>query len=444
MSIKKSKYPSNRIYSLKYFIVLLLSTLGVVASAQEKVGTSAQLLQALSNASPGTRIEILPGTYDSWGVTVNVSGTKERPIIISGAENMETVFSGDGTTQSFFTVTGDHVLLENMVFKDIQFSKSIIRLIGSEGASLSNCVFKDNQALQQMTYMVSVAENGISNEISYNHFENIIDAVLVQISVKGLRKENPYGPNAPIKKKEGFDPENPIDFTKDIFPIGTKIHHNVFKDIPKIQWSNGGEGIQIGQYPNLTGEAMTMTEVYENKFIRYNGEGEIISNKSSGNSYYDNYFEDCGGLLVLRGGHDCKVYGNKFLGGEGGIRIYGTGHEVYDNKIEGTKRGILLGYGTGRGKDLTFYTAVENCTIRNNKIIYSQEYAIYVGHSKGINWHQVSDKASIGKVQNIAPKDNYIYDNLIVGPFDKAIFVDESPENDIRDNTLTRIQKLSN
>jgi hypothetical protein len=293
--------------------------------------------------------------------------------------------------------------------------------------------------------MVSIGENGISNEIRYSHFENIVDAVLVQVSVRGLQKDNSSRGNPPSgqkKEKKLFDPENPVDLTTDIFPIGTKIHHNKFIDIPQVQWENGGECIQVGQYQNRIGEAMTMTEVFENEFIRYNGEGEIISNKSSGNRYYNNYFEDCGGSLVIRGGHDCKIFGNVFRGGVGGLRIYGTGHEVYENKIEGTEKGILLGYGTGRGYELTFYTAVENCTIRNNKIINSKEVGIYVGYGKGGQWHHVSDGATIGKIQNIAPQNNSIFDNLIVGPFEKAIIIDGAPENKVGNNTLTRIQKL--
>src|SRR5690606_1410643 len=110
---------------------------------------------------------------------------------------------------------------------------------------------------------------------------------------------------------------------------------------------------------------------------------------------------------------------------------------------EGTERGILLGYGTGRRDELTFYTAVENCIIRDNKIINSKVYAIYVGHSKGIKWHHVNDRVSIGKVQDIPPRSNLIFDNLIVGAYDKGIIVDGAPDNEIRDNTLTRIIKLN-
>ena len=427
-------------------LVLCFLCYGYLVEAQQQqqtVGSSEELIQALSKATPG-KIHIAPGSYSNWGVTIKASGTKESPLVISGDENGGTFFSGDGTDQSFFTIEGDYVRLENIVFKDIEFSRSIVRLMDSEGSAVSNSVFRDSRALRQWTYMVAVTGNGKDNEISYNHFENIRDAVLVQISIRGLRKESPYraaGINE-VPKKKGFDPENPIDFTRDIFPVGTKIHHNVFMDIPKIRWNNGGEAIQVGQYQNLAGEAMTMTEVFENRFIRYHGEGEVISNKSSGNSYYNNYFEDCGGSLVIRGGHDCKVYGNEFRGGLGGLRIYGTGHEIYDNLLEGTEQGILLGYGTGRGADLTFYTAVENCTIRNNRIINSKMHGIHLGQGQGVEWHHVSDRASIGKVQNIAPRGNAIFDNVIVGPLDKSIVIDNAPDNEVRDNELIRIQKI--
>src|SRR5690606_18829515 len=135
----------------------------------------------------------------------------------------------------------------------------------------------------------------------------------------------------------------------------------------------------------------------------------------------NNYFEDCGGSLVLRGGNNCRIYRNEFQGGVGGIRVYGTGHEIFENIIEGTERGILLGYGTGRKDELTFYAAVEDCIIRDNKIINSTMCAIYVGHGKGVQWQHIDDKATIGKIQNIPPRGNQIFDNLIVGAFNKAI-----------------------
>lgn len=425
------------------WLVFCLLCYGFLAKAQQTVNSPEELAHALSQTAPG-QILIGPGSYVNWGVTVKASGTKENPIIIRGDENGGTVFSGDGTQQSFFTIEGDYVLLENIVFKDIKFTRSIVRIRDADGSAVSKCVFKDNQALRQWCYMVSVSGNGEGNEISYNRFDNIQDAVLVQISVQGLQKENPYKVAGlrEIPKKEGFDPMNPIDFAEDIFPTKTKIHHNVFIDIPKIRWDNGGEAIQVGQYQNLAGEARTMAEIFENQFVRYHGEGEIISNKSSGNSYYNNYFEDCGGSLVIRGGHDCKVYGNEFQGGVGGLRIYGTGHEIYDNLLEGTERGILLGYGTGRGKELTFYTAVENCTVHNNRIINSGTYAIHLGQGKGIEWSHISDRATIGKVQNIAPAGNAIFNNLIVGPLERSIFVNQASDNEVRDNELLRIQKI--
>src|SRR5665811_202851 len=95
----------------------------------------------------------------------------------------------------FFEVTGDHVFLENLVFEEIKFSRSIIRVVGSEGSLISNCVFRNNQALKQWSYMISIAGNGKANEIRYSHFENIVDAVLIQIRVQGLRKDNQAGSN---------------------------------------------------------------------------------------------------------------------------------------------------------------------------------------------------------------------------------------------------------
>src|SRR5262249_12276263 len=67
----------------------------------------------------------------------------------------------------------------------------------------------------------------------------------------------------------------------------TWVHHNLFQDFTSVG-GNGGETLQIG----LSGRSLTdaHTLVENNLFVMCNGENEMISNKSSANTYRYNTF----------------------------------------------------------------------------------------------------------------------------------------------------------
>ena len=132
----------------------------------------------------------------------------------------------------------------------------------------------------------------------------------------------------------------------------------------------------------------------------------------------------------MRGGHDCVVRGNIFVGCKRGIRLSGTGHKVFNNKIENAITGITLSYGTGKGSEVTNYTAVENCHVYDNKILNPTRYGIHVGGSK-YNVYPKRPAVGEGTFQNIAPRNNRIINNEIVGKPEKSIFIDEAPANEL-------------
>ena len=194
--------------------------------------------------------------------------------------------------------------------------------------------------MKQFNHMVSVSGNGSKNKIVNCTFDNIANGQLVSVRI---REE---------------------------YPTKTLIAHNTFLDIPVNKYGNGAESVQVGQDAVNFGTTKSEVIVENNKFIRCNGEAEVISNKSSGNIYRNNQFVDCEGAIVMRGGHECEIAGNTFQGGLIGIRLSGTRHHVYNNEINNTEVGILLLYGTGVEYEPAFYTAVSNCVIEDN-IIYT-------------------------------------------------------------------------
>ncbi|MGY0036519.1 chondroitinase-B domain-containing protein [Pedobacter sp. NJ-S-72] len=145
---------------------------------------------------------------------------------------------------------------------------------------ITACTFTKNTAKTQFTPIVVVSGAGEHNRVDHCIFIANIDNQELQVKI-----------------------------TADAVPVYTLIDHNVFEHKDKVSWKlfNGGECIQVGQDPILLGKQIAHTTVRNNRFIQCNGEPEVISNKSSGNSYISNFFEDCQGELVMRGGHDCVI-----------------------------------------------------------------------------------------------------------------------------------------
>ena len=122
--------------------------------------------------------------------------------------------------------------------------------------------------------------------------------------------------------------------------VGHTISNNYFYKYSKIDaaLSNSGdsETIRIGtsEYQNVNSNAI----IRNNYFVEADGENEIITNKSKGNTYENNTFRRCRGSLVLRHGSEATVDGNFFLGenvdGTGGIRITDSDHTIVNNYIQ--------------------------------------------------------------------------------------------------------------
>jgi poly(beta-D-mannuronate) lyase len=209
-----------------------------------------------------------------------------------------------------------------------------------------------------------------------------------------------------------------VRITKEACPLYTVIENNLFQDKNKVSWKvfNGGECVQIGQDPILLGTIQAKTMVRENRFIRCNGEPEVISNKSSNNTYLKNYFEDCDGELVMRGGHNCIIDSNTIKGGNSGIRVNGTGHQITHNDIINVKTAIRLMYGMARGKtEIGFYIAASDCLIKYNRI-ENAGIGILIGDSKNADWTGKFDTTRYPSrvMQDVAPFNNILADNTFI------------------------------
>ncbi len=375
------------IRKLSICILLSLFFLRKISAKVYRIGSEQEFKAVQSLLIPGDEVVIKNGNYTDWSISINNKGTLVKPIIIQAEKQGMVIFSGN-VTKPIFSVSGEYVFIKGINFKDCVLTKTgvLIELATSNNCSISNCSFSANQVKAQFTPLVIISGNGSNNVVEGCGFISNVDNQDVQVKI-----------------------------TKDTYPKLTLIENNIFRDKNKVSWpnGNGGECVQVGQDPVLLGNQKPETTVRKNRFIHCNGENEVISNKSSGNKYLNNYFEDNDGELVMRGGHDCIIADNTFKGGTGGIRINGTGHQLINNKIDGIQTAIRLMYGMAKGEDeIGFYIAASDCTIKNNTISNATT-GILIGDSKDADWTGKFDTKRYPSpvMQNVAPFNNTIEAN---------------------------------
>lgn len=354
------------------------------------VHTSAELETAVDKAKPGDRIVIANGSYTGWSCTLRGAGVADNPIVVSPASPGGVRFS-DSLTKTIFTITGNYLELHGFVFEDCKITKAqgkpamLVALENTQNCRVTNCTFQRNEAMSQFMPLVVISGKGERNRVDHCTFISNINNMDVQVKITG-----------------------------ETVPLYTLIDNNEFTNKARVTWPvfNGGECVQIGQDPVLLGTQYAYTTVRGNRFIKCDGEPEVISNKSSGNRYIHNYFENCRGELVMRGGHDCLVDSNSINGGLG-IRINGSHHTVTHNHISNVPTAIRLMYGMARGKtEIGFYIAATDCTITNNQISNAKT-AIVNGDGKDADWTGKFDvkRYPSRTMQDVAPADNTIQNN---------------------------------
>lgn len=375
------------IQKLVIYIFVFLVFVQKISAKVYHISTEQEFKAIESVLIPGDEVEIKNGNYSDWAIAISSKGTLAKPIIIRAEKSGSVTFSGS-ITKPVFKISGDYIFIKGISFKNAVLSKTgiLIELNAANNCQIADCNFSANQVKFQFTPLVVVSGTGSNNIIKGCSFLANVDNQDVQVKI-----------------------------TKDSYPKFTLIENNIFSNKAKVSWQNGngGECVQIGQDPVLLGNQRPETTVRKNRFIRCNGENEVISNKSSGNKYLDNYFEDNDGELVMRGGHDCVIADNTFKGGTGGIRINGTGHTVIKNKIEGIPTAIRLMYGMAKGKEeIGFYIAASGCSIKNNTIANATT-GILVGDSKDADWTGKFDTKRYPSpvIQSVAPFENTIGDN---------------------------------
>lgn len=366
---------------------------GVLAGELGPVDSEKSFSKAIRQAKAGDTIVIANGRYSGWSAKLDCKGTAKRPVTIRPESAGGVVFTGAGQ----FSMTGSYVIIDGLQFEACDFKGNLLEFKRSDHCRIVNCVFENSGGKRAA---IGISPGSTNNSITDCRFTNIA-ARCVNLTMND-------------------------DIYKYGVPTGNVIAGNHFQDIPQAG-KNGRETVKIGTNQPTYGHVVVGAIVEDNTFIRCNGEAEIISNKCAGNIYRRNVFNQCDGELVMRGGQNCLIEGNRIFGGKGGIRLCGTGHIVKDNLIvnsDGT--GIRLYFGMTKGQG-GHYQAAGQCLITNNTIVNAERAGILVGDRRG------ADQGEKG-IQNVPPQGNRILNNIVTGSAGDLLLVDHAPGNPVDGN----------
>ncbi len=318
---------------------------GVLVSDTESFRAALQLTK------PGDTIVWADGEYENVSVKMSANGSEGSPITLRAQTPGKVVFKGVSSIQ----LQGSWLVAEGFSFTglDTSVKGSVLTFAkGSSNCRISDCKIDGRVSKPSEVDTKWVSMYGTHNEISHCTF---------------LDKKN-MGCLLVVWMEAGIVPAHVI---ADNYFTRPYTHYD-----DKGKARNGQESIRIGTSDFSMSDALCV--VRGNHFYRCDGErAEIISNKSCGNLFEGNLFEEGEGSLTLRHGNACTVRGNYFLSGGktevGGVRIIGERHIVEDNfffKLTGSNYKSALCVVKGEsGAALNGYWTVKDCIVRNNLFV---------------------------------------------------------------------------
>jgi len=372
------------------------------AGATYTVSSIADLRSRINAAAAGDTIIVANGSYSaSSSIAINRKGTASQPITIRAQSvGAVTITGSAGFT---FGSSAAYVELRGFVFAHAAGSVSLPS--GSHHCRVTRNVFRQSVPSGASRTFLSVA--GDDHEISYNTFRD------KHTEGQMLSVQGPGGSGMAQR---------------------TWIHHNYFLNFTD-SGANNSSALHIGHSGRSLTAAHSLVEY--NLFVNTRAENEgAICNKSSDNVYRYNTLGANTQELSLRHGNRVEVYGNFFIGSEGGLRFFGDDHRIYSNYFEGCTRTITVGNGDCtippgelRCHDrpdrvhVTFNTLVNNTSnlrmsgrsggkgatdlvIANNLIQGGGKAAAFAGPTPGATWQgNILWNASAGNMQGFTTLD---------------------------------------
>ena len=339
---------------------MLSALLGPTALAETLlVTTQDEYEYAIDKLEPGDTIMLANGDWRDFEILFTGRGEPDRPITLAAQTRGEVFVTG----QSNLRMAGEHLVVSGLVFRD--------------GYTPTNTVISFRRTRGDLAYRSRVTETVIDR---FNNPERHETDYWVMM----YGKHNRFDHNHLVgKSNAGVTMAVRLD-SDESRKNHHRIDHNYFGPRP-ILGSNGGETLRIGTSHFSRNDSFTVVE--NNYFDRCNGELEVISNKSGGNTFRGNLFFESRGTLTLRHGNGALVEKNVFLGNRvdhtGGIRVINADQVVRNNYLYGLtghRFGAALAIMNGvPNSPLNRYDPVDNAVIENNSIIDSDHIELGAG-----------------------------------------------------------------
>ena len=314
---------------------------------------------AVDDLEPGDTIMLANGEWRDFEILFTGFGTPEQPITLTAETRGEVLITG----QSNLRMAGEYLVVSGLVFRD--------------GYTPTNTVISFRRTRGDLAYHSRVTETVIDRFNNPERHES-------EFWVMMYGKHNRFDHNHLVGKSTvGVTMAIRLD-SEESQENHHRVDHNYFGPRP-ILGSNGAETLRIGTSHYSRSDSFTVVE--NNYFDRCNGELEVISNKSGGNTFRGNLFFESRGTLTMRHGNGAVVENNVFLGNRvdhtGGIRVINADQTVRNNYMHGLTGhrfgGALVVMNGVPNSPLNRYDPVNNALIENNSIIASDHVELGAG-----------------------------------------------------------------
>ncbi|PPV00080.1 poly(beta-D-mannuronate) lyase [Xanthomonas hyacinthi] len=367
----------------RFALLFLALAAGQADAADILVATPAEYRAATGALQPGDHVILANGEWRDFQIVFAGTGTAAQPIRLSAQTPGQVFITG----QSNLRMAGAYLVVSDLVFRDGYSPTEAVlsyRVSSKERARHSRItrvvVDRFNQPER------SRSDNWVAMYDSHNRFDH-----------NQLVGKNNAGPTMVVVRDavQGLDNRHRID-------------HNWFGPRPNLG-ANGGETLRIGTSNDASSDSNSLVE--NNWFEGCDGEVEVVSNKSGGNTYRGNVFKRSRGALVLRHGDGNLVEDNVFFGdgkdGTGGIRVINRRQTVRNNYLEGLA-------GDGYSSALSIMYGVPDSPANR----YVQVQQALIEHNSFVASKQLFFGAGKDDERTAAPIDSDFAENLIVAERD--------------------------
>jgi poly(beta-D-mannuronate) lyase len=363
--------------------IMLLATAALVQAGpafarRTLVHNLPELMAATAKPTPGDSIILADGEWRDADIVLRGDAKATASITLTAEHPGKAILVG----ASRIRMAGRYLVVSNLVFRDGHAPGDAVIAFRTdtkhwaEHSRVTGVVIDrfNNSDRRAEDHWVSIYGN--DNRIDHSHFEGKANAgaMMIVVRQKGMPLDN-----------------------------RARIDHNYFGPRPPLG-SNGGETIRIGTSEESGSDSHTVVE--DNVFEHCDGEVEIVSVKSGGNSVRRNLFLESQGSVVLRHGNGNVVEDNVFLGrGQphtGGIRVINERQVIRNNYLEG------MG-----GVDFTSALAVMNGVPNSPVNRYMPVRQALIERNSFLAVTQVTIGAGADGERSQPPQDTRIAGNLI-------------------------------